>query len=301
MFNFTAQKRQTDNANCISIPYVVEDQFVGSVTSETPQIYGYKNIVRVATIFNQFNGMKEHKNVDEIFEQYLKSFKTTHYMIDTFSTNFEQIFTLFCKLKFPNMDSILFAETTELIVDYFPVYSWISQGMFFVCYNKEKLTSLIHAYMAIVTVGSSTFMPNYDEYSDKDVNILQNEYILKSKELIQKLNASNESVCVPEPQFSYSSMFKYQTPMDQGQNHEIGVKSQESIYGLQSGISSLWVEENDIPLSILMVIAEILEECVSPIIEQIGKLETTRGKLKIGFPKTTSSSFKFNHSRPQDL
>lgn len=61
----------------------------------------------------------------------------------------------------------------------------------------------------------------------------------------------------------------------------------------QTNLSKIWCDKNDVALTVLIVIAEVLEIAIRPLFDQLLNDTIKPGKLKISFPKQKFEIFNF--------
>lgn len=279
---------------CISVPTAQDPQFCGSVTSEELLLYNYKNLTRTAIVINRAWRKNEANHVNTTFETYISSFTNAATLNFTFIDKFESILLDYMKLRFPNIEMMMIAETSDPGIDHFPVNTWIEHGVLFCAYSKKNLERLINKFSAILLVGSKNFVPNDDLYMQKSDMVVKTEYILKSQQII-------EQHVKKTPRFhgyAYSDKYEYFDPMQNSGSLQKRVINERCREDVQTNIKDIWATKNDIALTSLTVISEILEIIIRPVIGQFLGARVPVGKIKVAFPMESTQEFTFTNVKP---
>lgn len=283
----------------------ISTEFDTSVSSENPMYYRYKNITRVAIIINMLKRVTVPRTVDDVFKLYFERFEDTKEIISLFLRNLDDFLVMYIRMKFPNVESIIASNSTELVVDYYPVFSWMEQGVIFVSYDATRLEELLNKYNSLFFIGSSTFITDKNIYEEADLNTLKHTYRNTATRVLDSLLSKNypQVDCIDRRNEKDVRNFRYSgvnAKCMERQSYDANTFGENSDQ-IQKNLNEIWKDENETKLTTLIVLSEILENSIRPLIEEQlsvgggGQIENT--KIKVSFPKKKNSHFTFDKTR----
>lgn len=129
-------------------------------------------------------------------------------------------------------------------------------AVIFVSYESKRLSSLVNKFMALLLVGSSTFVPNFKKDDQDEVYLkhnLEKETIKVFDTFYGSKHKNINCVDFQKQNLANFSLFEKQ-------NHEKEIISKDSI---QKNLQEIWTKKNETPSIVNLFIRNIGNLCSS--------------------------------------